>query len=101
MGWAPIAWMWGGQYPDMPFNQQLSFPCDLTLRSLPEGLRVCRQPVGEITNLYAKTHAGKDTPLKPGENLLEDVSGDLFDIRVQVALAEVPEKPTTLKRVKS
>lgn len=82
-----IAWMRGGKYPDMPFNQQLSFPCDLTLRSFPEGLRICRLPVGEIKRLYARQHAWKDKPLKPGENLLKDVSGELFDIQVQATLA--------------
>ncbi len=32
-----IAWMNGGSYPNMPFNQQMSFPCRLTLRKTPEG----------------------------------------------------------------
>src|SRR4029434_804646 len=40
-----LAWMRGGVYPDMPFNQQLTFPCELTLRTLPEGPRLCRSPV--------------------------------------------------------
>ena len=31
-----IAWMRDGKYPDMPFNQQMSFPCDLTLRTVRE-----------------------------------------------------------------
>lgn len=82
-----IAWMRGGKYPDMPFNQQLSFPCDLTLRSFPEGLRICRLPAKEIAGLYQKKHAWKDEVVRPGENLLKGVSGDLFDIQVQVDLA--------------
>jgi len=47
-----IAWMSGGKYPEMPFNQQMSFPCELTLRRFPEGLRLCRNPVKEIQKLY-------------------------------------------------
>lgn len=82
-----IAWMRGGKYPDMPFNQQLSFPCDLVLRALPEGLRICRLPAKEIAGLYKKTHAWKDKAIGPGENLLKGVAGDLFDIEVQVDLA--------------
>ena len=35
-----IAWMNGGQYPGMPFNQQMSLPGELTLRSFPEGIRL-------------------------------------------------------------
>ena len=34
-----IAWL-QGDLPGMPFNQQMSFPCDLTLHSTPTG-RVC------------------------------------------------------------
>ncbi len=82
-----IAWMRGGKYPDMPFNQQLSFPCDMTLRALPEGLRLCRLPVKEIESLHGKKHAWKNTILKPGGNLLKDVPGELFDIQLQADLA--------------
>ena len=32
----------------MPFNQQLSFPCELTLRSTPRGPRLFKWPVKEI-----------------------------------------------------
>ena len=42
-----IAWMRDGKYPDMPFNQQMTFPCDLTLRTLNGSLRIFRQPVRE------------------------------------------------------
>ncbi|MGO9108699.1 MAG: glycoside hydrolase family 32 protein [Thermoguttaceae bacterium] len=82
-----IAWMNGGKYPDMPFNQQLTFPCDMKLRLFPEGLRICRLPVGEIKSIYAKEHIWKNKTVRPGENLLKDVSGDLFDIQLQVDLA--------------
>ena len=46
-----IAWMRGGQYPDMPFNQQMSFPCDLGLHRTARGLRLTRAPVPEIESL--------------------------------------------------
>ena len=37
-------WCTGG---DMPFNQQMSFPCELSLRSTPGGIWLGRQPVKE------------------------------------------------------
>ncbi len=86
-----IAWMRDGKSPEMPFNQQLSFPCDLTLRSLPEGLRICRLPAQEIESLYKKKHTWKGKTLKPGENLLKDISGELFDIQMQVELGGATE----------
>ena len=86
-----IAWMNGGQYPGMPFNQQMTFPCELTLRTFPDGIRVCRNPVKEIERLHKKEHAWSDCVLKPGENLLERVKGDLFDIRAEIELGDASE----------
>jgi sucrose-6-phosphate hydrolase SacC (GH32 family) len=86
-----IAWMRDGKYPDMPFNQQLSFPCDLTLRACPEGLRIFRLPVPEIASLRKKKHNWKDTTIKPNENILRDIPGELFDIQLQVELAGASE----------
>ena len=47
--------MRGGRYPGMPFNQQLSFPVELTLRSIPQGIQLFREPVREIERLHATT----------------------------------------------
>ncbi len=46
------AWMRGGSYPDMPFNQQVTFPAELTLRTTPNGIRLFRNPVAEISRLH-------------------------------------------------
>ena len=46
------AWMRGSAFPDMPFNQQVSFPCELTLRSTPNGPRIFREPIREIELLH-------------------------------------------------
>jgi fructan beta-fructosidase len=75
-----IGWMRGGEYPGMPFNQQMSFPCELALRTTPGGARLCRMPVKEIENLYDKTFTWKDEAIKPGDNILKGISGELFDI---------------------
>ena len=81
-----IAWMSGSKPPDMPFNQQMSFPCALTLRTTSEGIRLHREPVAEIENIHAYTHAWSDLALKPGEDLLAGLTGELFDIRAEIAL---------------
>ena len=81
-----IAWMSGSKPPEMPFNQQMSFPCELTLRTTSEGIRLHREPVAEIRNIHAYTHAWSNIALKPGEDLLAGLTGELFDIRVEVAL---------------
>jgi len=85
-----LAWMRGWEdYPkDMPFNQQASFPCELTLRKLPTGLTLCRNPIREIATLRAKDgFAVKDHVLPPGANPLAHLQGELFDIRIVLDVA--------------
>jgi sucrose-6-phosphate hydrolase SacC (GH32 family) len=92
-----VAWMRGGKYPDMPFNQQISFPCELTLHTTPKGVRLFREPVKEIASLHGESFAGKDLTLHVGEvnDLIPPVSGkaemsgrDLLHIQAQVKIPD-------------
>lgn len=80
-----IAWMSAGQYPGMPFNQQMSFPCRLTLHATSQGIRLRRMPVAEIETLYAEHREISNHALQPGQVLDTGMTGDLFDIRAEVA----------------
>jgi sucrose-6-phosphate hydrolase SacC (GH32 family) len=84
-----LAWMRGwDDYPkNMPFNQQISFPCELSLRSLPRGIVMCRYPVGEISGIYGDSFSMVNLTLKPGENPLSKLEGELFDIQLAVDIA--------------
>jgi fructan beta-fructosidase len=86
-----IAWMNGGKYPRMPFNQQMSFPCEMQLRTFPEGLRLCRTPVKELETLRGKEHRFADVTLKSGENPLAGLAGDCFEIRAEFELGDATE----------
>jgi fructan beta-fructosidase len=86
-----IAWMRGGRYPGMPFNQQMSFPSVLKLRTLSEGIRLCREPVKEIANIHAKRHYFQGLSLKPGVDPLQEISGDLFDICMEFEPGDAEE----------
>ena len=86
-----IAWMRDGEYPDMPFNQHMSFPCELTLRTTDKGIKLFRHPVPEIEKLYTQQFELTDTTLKPGDNPLIDISGDLFDIEMEIELGDAAE----------
>lgn len=46
-----ISWMQGGSYPEMTFTQQFAVPRELTLRSTPDGVRLCINPVEELKTL--------------------------------------------------
>jgi fructan beta-fructosidase len=78
-----ITWMRGGTYPGMPFNQQMTVPVELTLHSTEEGPRLRMNPIKELETLRVKTHRWTDLTLKAGENPLEGIEGDLFDVEVE------------------
>jgi sucrose-6-phosphate hydrolase SacC (GH32 family) len=87
-----IAWMRGGEYPGMPFNQQMSFPAELTLRTTPDGPRLFRNPAREIERLRAGTHSWNDEALKPGENTpLAGPKGELMEIHADIELNDAAE----------
>jgi len=79
-----IAWMAGGVYPEMPFDQQMSIPSVVTLHRLPEGLRLFRNPVAEIESLYISGQEWRDLSVAPGENPLSEIDGELFDLTIEV-----------------
>ena len=83
-----LVWMRGGKYPEMPFNQQLTFPCELSLKSTPAGPRLCRKPIAEIDSLVDTQHNWTDLEIQPGNQPLEGITGDLFDIRAQIQLGK-------------
>lgn len=78
-----IGWMNGGQYPGMPFNQQMSFPCALSLRSTPAGVRLCQMPVREIECLREDSVIRTDVALLPGR-LLDALASELLDIEAEI-----------------
>ena len=81
-----IQMAWGTiRTPGMPFNMIQLFPVELTLKTTEEGIRMFAYPVKEIENIYAKEHAWNETEIEPGQNILSDAKGELFDIEAEFA----------------
>jgi len=83
-----VAWMRGGTYPEMPFNQQITFPRELTLRSTPAGPRLFRQPIREIETLHDGEQTWTKRVLNPGQTLRLAPAGDLFRVRAEISMDE-------------
>ena len=81
-----VAWMRGGVYPNMPFNQQISFPCVLSLHATPRGLRLFREPIKELKSIEKEPDVWKDRTLNANANLVLEPSGDLYEIRAEVSI---------------
>lgn len=89
-----VAWMNSGRkelapdaYPGMPFNQQMSFPRELSLRTTAEGPRMFRKPIPEISQLWTKIHTFEPGVLMPGENPLAGIHEELLDLDLEMELA--------------
>jgi len=85
-----IAWGRVG-HPDMPFNQMMNFPVELTLRSTAEGIRLFAEPVREIALLHGKSRAWSKVLLREGENPLAGIKSDLFHIEAELAPGDAKE----------
>jgi sucrose-6-phosphate hydrolase SacC (GH32 family) len=59
------------------------FPCELTLRTTEDGIRMFAEPAKEIELLHGPKYSWHDETLKPDSNLLADISGELFHLRGQ------------------
>lgn len=76
---------WGrAASPGMPFNQMMTFPAELSLRTTNEGVRLFIEPISAIETLYKKEHKWENIYLE-GENkdLLADVQGELLHIKLE------------------
>jgi sucrose-6-phosphate hydrolase SacC (GH32 family) len=80
------AWMRGATFPNMPFNQEVSFPCELTLHTTTNGLRIFRKPIAEIALLHHGQDSWTNRIVKSGEVLPLEPSGQLYDIRAEVSI---------------
>jgi sucrose-6-phosphate hydrolase SacC (GH32 family) len=77
-----IAWMRDGKFPDMPFNGQMSFPCELSVTKFPTGYKLIRKPIAELEQMHGKAYSWENKNVIPGidENKLKKVSGDCLHI---------------------
>lgn len=90
-----IGWMRGENAPflaeKMPFNQQMSFPCTLELKTTADGLRLFRWPVNEIKKLYEESLSLTDIDIKTAREKLNGIQGELLDVWIQWTPAEKSE----------
>jgi fructan beta-fructosidase len=80
--------MRGSAFPDMPFNQQASFPCELTLRSTPKGPRIFREPIREVALLHRGQDIWTNRTLKAEQVLPLEPAGRLFHIEAELSIPE-------------
>ena len=80
-----IGWMRTGKKSlfvdnNMPFNQQMSFPCTMELKTTPDGIRLFRWPIKEIESLYHSTNLYRKNKLSTINKKLAKNRYELIDL---------------------
>lgn len=81
-----VAWMRGGSYPHMPFNQQVSLPCELTLHRTEAGPRLCRTPIAEFDILTRRRHSWPGRVLEAGDTWMVGAAWPLLRLTYDVVV---------------
>ena len=66
-----IGWGRGIEFADLPFNQQMTVPVDLSLRTTADGMRLCAQPVRELKTLRIWRRDWSAVALTDGEKFTQ------------------------------
>ncbi|MBI2298571.1 MAG: GH32 C-terminal domain-containing protein, partial [Armatimonadetes bacterium] len=82
-----IAWGTVGM-PGMPFNQMMDFPVELTLRTTADGPRLFANPVREIAMLHGEGKSWRDLTVRPGDNPLAGLAGELWHVKAELRPGE-------------
>ena len=88
-----LAWLNGASYPGMPFNQQMTIPVELTLRSGVGGPRLCRKPIREVECLRGPVQEWSNLDLTGDQAVIPETDHDLLEIRLDI---DVPAEPLVL-----
>ncbi|MBE0536224.1 MAG: glycoside hydrolase family 32 protein [Phycisphaerae bacterium] len=92
-----LTWM-RGDIPGMPFNHQITLPSELTLHSTPDGPRLRMNPIKSLESLRKKTHQWRGD-LKPDENPLSAIDGELFEVEAEFAPSTESETVFNLRGI--
>ncbi|AMV40679.1 glycoside hydrolase family 32 protein [Planctomyces sp. SH-PL62] len=94
-----VGWANGVTFPGAPFNQQMSLPAELTLRTTPDGPRLFAEPVPELKELRAGSCEFSRTPLEPGaKNPLDRASHRLLSFSPRSRL-QIPISSKSVKDI--
>ncbi len=78
-----IAWLRGG-ITGTPFNQMMTFPLELSLRSAGQGPALFARPAREIARLHRQHQQWEDVPLADLESAGRDLTGDAYHLRARL-----------------
>lgn len=85
VGWL-ANWQYATKVPTTTWRGVFSLPRELSLRQTKNGVRLCHQPVSELSALRGGHYHWQNTTIAPGTNLLGSIKGDAIEIVAEFEL---------------
>ncbi len=87
--------------PSMPFNQQMLFPVELTLRSTEEGPLIFAQPIDEIKEIYGRNWVYQDKVIEEGHHSFteEKNKNGLYDISAELEIGSAERFGLNIEKI--
>ncbi len=97
-----IGWMRRSDFNKhgMPFNQQMSFPTTMELRTTSDGVKLFRWPIKEIESLYTKRHEFMNRPVEELADALSGFEAELIDASIEFDPEQTGNIEWTLRGLK-
>ena len=93
-----MAWMSGfGVGATAPWTHNSTFPCEVKLKTFPEGIRAARTPIAEISSLYGTTQNWSNKSLSSGENLFAGKLSKCFDMEAVIDVSNTSATAVTFQ----
>jgi fructan beta-fructosidase len=87
-----MAWMrHSSKAPTYPWRGNLSIPRELTLQNIDGEILLCQNPINEISKLHGTSFCIENHLLIPGENPLEYLDKETYDIEAEFSLSSGTE----------
>ena len=69
------------------FNNMMTFPTSLSLRSTRDGIRMFSEPIAELSKLFTKSYSWENLSVGETNEKLKDLQGDYLHVKMTVELA--------------
>ena len=86
-----MAWMRDIDFPGMPFNQMMTFPVELSLKTTQDGIRLFANPVSEVENLHQKYHTFSNITLSDTSRFSFQPGSKYLHIKASIRLDDPRE----------
>ncbi|CAM4384883.1 glycoside hydrolase family 32 protein [Paenibacillus alkaliterrae] len=97
IGWMSN-WKYANLIPTASWRSAMTLPRVLFLKKVPDGIRLVQEPLAELQQLRLGAKHWEETTIVPGQNLLSDAQGDIYEIECEIDPGDASEVGFKLRK---